>query len=219
MRNTSLHLLAAWTLGVIVVILSGCASSPSSKFYQLNAMSAQTGEARNASDQGGMIVVIGPLRIPDYLDRPQIVTRSGKNELKLAEFDRWAGSVENDIIRVLVGDISAQLPPERFFVMRWTPLIESRLSPAYRVEIVVNRFEGTLGGDVTMKTQWGIFTRAKGLLFPKETVIVEHTNGGGYVEYVAAMSRAVERMSKEIADGILSGTAMQSSEVKKENGG
>jgi uncharacterized lipoprotein YmbA len=123
MRNNFSRPFAACALGLFVVILSGCASSPPSKFYQLGALNGQAVETRNASHQGSEVVSVGPLRIPDYLDRPQIVTRSGNNELKLAEFDRWAGSIENDIIRVLAEDISAQLPADRFFVIRWTPLL------------------------------------------------------------------------------------------------
>ncbi len=201
MKNNLPHGLVVCTLGLLVVILCGCASSPSSKFYQLSAMNAPASEM-HSSNQDVMVVVIGPLRIPDYLDRPQIVTRSGKNKLHLSEFDRWAGSLENDIIRVLVEDVSAQLPPKRFFVIRWAPLLQTRLSAAYKVELIIERFDGALGGLVSLKAQWGIFSPEKGLLMKRESQIDEEVRGKDYDSVVDAMSRAIGRLSKEISDGI-----------------
>jgi len=208
MKNTSSYLLVASALWLLVVALGGCASSPSSKFYQLSAAGGQAAEVRDVSRQGGEVVSIGPLRIPDYLDRSQIVTRSGKNEVKLAEFDRWAGSIEDDIIRALVEDISAQLPAGRFFVIRWSPLLDSQLSSSYRVEMIVSRFEGALNGAVTLKAHWGIIGKDKGFLLRKESIVVEQVSGSGYDAYVNAMSRAIERLSQEITDSIVSKAAI-----------
>jgi uncharacterized lipoprotein YmbA len=207
MRNDFSLAFAACALGLFVVVLSSCASSPPSKFYQFSALNGQAAEPGNSSHGGSEVVSIGPVRIPDYLDRPQIVTRSGQNELRLAEFDRWAGSIENDIIRVLAEDISAQLPEDRFFVIRWTPLLQSQLSSSYRVEMIVSRFDGPLDGAVTLRAQWGLFGRDKNVLVRKESVIVEKVNGSGYDAYVDAMSRAIGRLGKEIADGIVSSAA------------
>ncbi len=208
MKNTSSYLLAASALWLLFFTLGGCASSPPSKFYQLSGMVGQSAAAPDVTSQGSKVVSIGPLRIPDYLDRSQIVTRSGKNEIKLAEFDRWAGSIEDDIIRALVEDISAQLPPGRFFVIRWSPLLDSKLSSSYRVEMIVSRFEGAVDGAVTLKAQWGIIGKDRSVLLRKESIIVEQVNGNGYDAYVSAMSRAIERLSREIADGIISKAAI-----------
>ncbi len=197
-------MLEASALCLLLVILGGCASSPSSKFYQLSGTSAQSTEARNVPRQGSEVVSVGPLRIPDYLDRPQIVSRSGNNGLHLAEFDRWAGSIEDDIIGALVEDISAQLPADRFFVVRWSPILDSLLAYSYRVEMIVSRFEGPLDGAVTLRAQWGVRGKDKNILLRRESVVVEQVSGSGYDAYVNAMCRAIERLSKEIADGIVS---------------
>ena len=207
MRNNFSHLLAVCTLGLLVVILCGCASSPPSKFYQLSATGDRTPE-RHSPNQDAMVVVIGPLRIPDYLDRPQIVTRSGKNELHLSEFDRWAGSLDSDIMRVLVENVSAQLPPDRFFVIRWTPLLQTQLSAAYKVELIIERFDGTSDGLVSLRAHWGIFSPEKGVLLRKESRIIEEVKGKGSDAIVDSMSRAIGRLSREIADAIASNAAI-----------
>src|SRR5512135_69959 len=157
MRTIRLDQRALFTLALFVVILAGCASSPSSKFYQLTPAQNKTLVTRDVSPDQSLIITIGPVRIPDYLDRPQIVTRSGKNELKLSEFNRWAGSLESDIGRVLVEDISSILPPDCASVLYWTSYSESQVPASYRVEVNVDRFEGTLGDLVLLNAQWEIF--------------------------------------------------------------
>lgn len=204
MRTILFDQLPSIILGVLMVVQTGCASSAPSKFYQLNPAGGQTNVMRDDPRQGSMLVSIGPVHIPDYLDRPQIVTRSGRNELNLAEFHRWAGSLENDVNRVLVEDISSLLPADRFFVKRWTPYSESQVPVSYRVELRVDRFEGTLGDSVLLKTQWEILSKEKGLLLKRETSVSEPVNGSSYDALVAAMSNTLERLSRTIADGIIS---------------
>jgi len=158
----------------------------------------------DVSSHHSLVIAIGPVRIPDYLDRPQIVTRSGKNELKLSEFDRWAGSLESDVNRVLVEDISSLLPADRFSVVYWTPYLESQVPASYRVEVFVDRFEGTLGDSALLKAQWGVFTKERSSLLKKESRISEQMNGSSYDALVAAMSSALERLGRDISGGIMS---------------
>jgi uncharacterized lipoprotein YmbA len=190
------------TLAFIVVILTGCARSPSSKFYQLNPVQSVT-LVSDVSSYHGLVIAIDHVRIPDYLDRPQIVTRSGKNELKLSEFDRWAGSLESDVNRVLVEDISGILPADRFSVARWTPSLETQVPASYIVEVLVDRFEGTLGDSALLKAQWGVLTKDRSLLLKKESRISEQINGSSYDALVAAMSSALEKLSRDISGGIM----------------
>ena len=53
--------------------------------------------AKPAGEAKKVAINIAPVELPDYLNRLQIVTRDGRNELKLAEFDRWAGSLAENI--------------------------------------------------------------------------------------------------------------------------
>ncbi len=203
MRNF-LCWLASCVLGAVVVVFSGCASSTPARFYQFNSLSHQTAR-QDIPPQGASVVFVGPVRIPDYLDRPQVVTRSGKNELKLSEFDRWAGSLDNDVVRVLVENISTLLPRDRFFVTRWTPIFESQLPASYRVEVHIERFDGSPGDTVFLKAHWVVFGQDKGLLLKRESTISERMQGNSYGELVETMSKALERLSRDISDGLTSG--------------
>jgi uncharacterized lipoprotein YmbA len=204
MKTIRLDKRSLFTLGLLVVILTGCASSPSSKFYKLSSLQDRTSTTSDASLEQNPIIAIGPVRIPDYLDRPQIVTRAGKNELKLSEFNRWAGSLESDVTRVLVEDISGLLPADRFSIVRWTPYPESQVSASYRVQVLVERFEGTVGDSVLLNAQWVVFGHNRSLLLKKESLIRVRINGSSYDAVVSAMSSALEKLSRDIAGGIRS---------------
>ena len=204
MRTIHLERYVLFTLAIFMVLLTGCASSPSSKFYQLNPGQNKTSVTGDVSLDQSQVIAIGPVRIPDYLDRPQIVTRSGKNELKLSEFDRWAGSLESDVNRVLVEDISGLLPADGFSVVHWTPYSGSQVPASHRVEVIVDRFEGALGDSVLLKAQWRIFAKDRSLILEKGSRVREQMNGSSYGALVAAMSSALERLSRDIYVGIMS---------------
>lgn len=190
-------------LGLLLMTCAGCASTVPSRFYQLNSL--KTGDALTVAGahEQAVILAIGPLRIPDYLDRPQIVTRSGRSELRLAEFDRWAGSLEKDIIRVLAEDVSALLPADRFFVIHWVSASQSAASSLYRVEVNIIRFEGAPGESVMLNAQWAVFHREKGMLLNRESTIREEVRGAGYDALVSALSSALGGLSREIATAVM----------------
>ncbi len=187
-----------------LVICIGCASSSPARFYQLSSVNSESAAARDTSRQQSIIVAVGPLRIPDYLNRPQIVTRSGSNEIRLAEFDRWAGSLDHDIVRVLVEDISTFLPAESFFVTPWVSTVQAQPSSWYRIDVNIIRFEGTRGKSVQLKAQWAIYDKEKGLLLRRESTMSEEVYGATYEAYVSALSKTLFSLSRDISGAILS---------------
>jgi len=196
---------ALFPLALCVVILTGCASSPSSKYYQLNPGQSRTSVTSDVSPcQSLIFIAIGPVRMPDYLDQYWIATLSGKHELKLSEFDRWAASLEDDVNRVLVENVFSLLPADRFPVVRWTPYLESQVPASYRVEVLVDGVEGTLGDSVPLKAEWGVFAKDRSLFLEKESRISEQINGRSYTTLVAAMSGALGRLRRDISGGIMS---------------
>ncbi len=82
--------------------------------------------------------------------------------------------------------------------------MESKGPVWYRVEMFVDRFEETLGDSVLLKAQWAIVAQDKKLLLNRESLIREQMNSGSYDALIAAMSRALERLSTDIVGGIRS---------------
>jgi uncharacterized lipoprotein YmbA len=144
------------------------------------------------------MIAVGPVILPEYLDQPQIVTRTSDHTFNLDEFHRWKGRLEDDFSGTLSKNLAVLLTGDRFFVVPFrSPIID------YRVGMEVTRFEGQMGGDVFLMATWGIFgSDDKALFLAGKSNLQETASGGGYEGLVAAHSRLVEALSREIADAI-----------------
>lgn len=201
MRNRIVCLLSS--IGIITV-LGGCfGTSPSSRFYTLAPL-----ESRGISAAKGVDVVVrvGPVFIPSYLDRRQIVTRNGTNGIEIAEFERWGGNLDDEIIRLLVNDLSDLLVGKGISVVPWrsTELFDAKT--VYRIPFSIDRFDGMLGETVVLNAAWAVVMKKdkqENMLIARESTIREAVGGKGYDALVAAMRKAVERLGKEMADSLL----------------
>ena len=191
--------LALLILGAFLVILGGCAHTDPARFYILDSLSSSETDKQVIATEHNVPIVIGPIELQEYLDRPQIVTRVSSNELKISEFDQWAESLKNNISRVLVENISILLSTEDVFVYPWrrSELIE------YQVIMEVIRFDGTLGGNVVLDTHWAILTGDDGkMLLIKKSSYSRPTGGENYQALVAAKSQILADFSRDIAQAI-----------------
>jgi hypothetical protein len=181
---------AAW----IVSSLVGCGSSPASRFYVLTPL--PTTEV--TSPISGRKVAILPVEVAAHLDRPQIVTTIGPNELKLSEFDRWAEPPRDGVPRILTTNLVNLLGSE-FIYQFDLPDADRDL----RVALRILRFEGELGRSVTLEARWGVLGgKDRTAKVVKTSVIQKAVKGDGYAGFVGALSEAMGDLSREIADGI-----------------
>jgi uncharacterized lipoprotein YmbA len=177
-------------LFVALAIIYGCASTPPPKFYSL---AAAPGAAATVSDGPGLR--IGIFLFPDYLRRPNIVTRAGGGQIEVAEFDRWAGSLENDFLLVLGSQLGAGLGTSRVSVYP----AESRFKPDYVITGEIVSFDGALGGEVTLDVHWVVTeTGGEQTVSAKRSAIMESAGDATYPSLVEAHLRAVKRLSAEI---------------------
>ncbi len=193
-----------WRVGVLALmflpfLLGGCSSTKEARFYTLNpVVQARSPGPAVAGEPSGSAAHIGivSVEIPDYLDRPQIVTRSGSNGLEVAEFDRWAGDLYKDLGRVLAETMSAQLSDTGVFM-----LTGRRAMPAdYRIYVNVTRFERMPDNAVWLKALWSVNDKdPRRVAIRGESSFTEPVQGGDYGATVAAMSRAVDQLGREIA--------------------
>ena len=178
-----------------VLLLAGCAGkSPRVDFYVLSAdAKAVAGVAGSCSTQA---ISVGPVSWPRYLDQPRIITRAGTNRLEASEFNRWGGSLEDDFVRTAIENLSALLQSELVVNYRRS----NNFSPVYRVEMVVLRFDGQLGGDVALDVKWGVINEATGKYELVTTSSIQKgTSGQDYDALVNASSMALSQLSEEIA--------------------
>ena len=192
LRSTVLSLL------VSLVGLAGClgGASPPSRFYLLSPLPTPEAGAAAAT---GLAIGVGPVAIPDYLNRGQIVTWAGENQLALAEFDRWAEPLQKNLSRVLVLNLSTLLSTDRVALHPW-----NRSTPMdYQVIVDVGRFEAGTDGKASLLARWSIIDGIdREILRMRKSSFSEPIDADGYEATVASMSRVVGALSREIAEAI-----------------
>jgi uncharacterized lipoprotein YmbA len=185
-------------IALVVGGLGGC-KSPSASFYTLrpDRSLASSGATRSIA------VVIGPVTIPDIVDRPQIVTQLGDNTVEVNEFARWAQPLSGDIGRVIAADLAVLLNSPQISVYDTThdPL------GVWHVRIDVMRFESAPGRDVTVDVLWAVRPPAKGRAVTGRSVAREAVSGPGFEPMVAAHDRALASVSRDIAAALQAGPA------------
>lgn len=137
--------------------------------------------------------------MPEYLDRPQIITRGSGNRLILADFDRWAEPLSEGTARVLAADLSSLLPGFQVRHRGW--LDKSRLD--YAVGVEVTRFEGVPGGNVTLSATWSVIQKGETQGGPSHLSEFEVAAGGRTMDDLArAMSEGIGKLAQDIAEHI-----------------
>jgi uncharacterized protein len=180
----------------VAICLAGCASSPAARFYTLNPIAPQEAQGPSGAAVGTVSISIAPVEIPDYLDRPQIVTREGGNELKLAEFDRWGGSLSDNMAAVLAENLGLLLGTERVFVYPRMGGEKADFSLALRVL----RLECAPGEQVLLKAQWTLLAGPeRKSVATRVTTLSEKLNDREYRSLAAAISSALGEVSRDIA--------------------
>lgn len=144
-----------------------------------------------------VVLGIGPISLPGYLDRPQIVVRLSENEIALAESDRWAEPLRDNVARTLEEDLATLLPASSYVEYPWY----ASAAPDYGVAVEVRRFEVDARGAVVLDATWRI-TAAGDLIESRATVINELSGGPERTATVAAQSRALAELGREIAAGV-----------------
>jgi len=179
---------------VLVFALLGCATAPPTRFYALSAEPVAAIKPSKAAP--GLVLAVGPVDLPEYLRRPQIVTRPGENRLEVSEFDRWGGALEEEITRVVTQQLGATLGTTRVYSY------PSRIMPDIDLRIPVNvrTFDGTLGGEAVLDAAWSIIDERRArVLDTRQSVYRVPVNGTGYAAYAVAMSACLAQLSRDIA--------------------
>jgi uncharacterized lipoprotein YmbA len=158
------------------------------RFYVLSATVPEP-----ASRQPGLVVGVGPVTLPDYLDRSQLVTRYGDHRLGLAEASRWAEPLEPMVARVLRDDLVAALGAERGLDHPWA----RTLAPAPVIEVDVERFERDSAGTARLDARWRVRHGDRSRVGRAQ--LTEPSATPGSDDAVAALSRVLGRLAQDIA--------------------
>ena len=193
------------------ISVAGCAVTDTTRYYALGQVGtgkvdavrnppgpANPSTARGSQGETGTAAIgVGPVFVPGYLDRIQIVTRTGADQVDLSPFYRWAEPLDDGIARVLAEEIGARVPTDRIVMFPWRGVVAQALQ--YQVVVAVTRFDGPPGGNITLDTRWRILGRDGNELAFRRSTMIESAGGTGYEPMIAAMHRALVTLGQEIA--------------------
>lgn len=137
--------------GGAALVLAGCVSGEevTTRFWLLSPLPPSTAALEPPRDPA-LALDIAALRLPQYLQRPQIVTRSTDNQVVLAEYEQWGGNLAKNMMRVLAQNLSRLLSTPEVTLFSRRPSRTSDL----RIEIEVLQFERGPTGKVLLSVQW-----------------------------------------------------------------
>ncbi len=218
MARQLLFPIALLVFGAGLSLTAGCGSTGPYRLYLLHPLAAdgtEGGAARGMAPDatpaagepaatGEVALRLGPLTLPEYLDRPQIVTRIGPNEVRLAEFDRWAEPLKSQLIRVLGENLSLLLATDRVFSFPGA----CRLSTDFRVVVDITGLHIVPGTGVSLSVRWVLENGGGETLLVRRSSFSHHVDsagsGGNFDNIAEAVSAAVADLSREVAAAVAS---------------
>jgi uncharacterized lipoprotein YmbA len=176
--------------------LGGPGKTPPTRYYVLNSSSSAENETVSVAILKDDTVGVGPIKLSQVLDRPQIIVRTSKNEIRIADLERWAGPLHEMVANVMVDNLTALLPGTEILKFPWPVTIPV----TYQVTMDITQFDGMPGGDVILKARWGILgENGKKVLANKQSMLNEPIQENTIAEMVSAQSRLLAKFSHEIA--------------------
>jgi uncharacterized lipoprotein YmbA len=193
-------------LGVIILLVcfiqAGCSflevKPDPSRFFALTSLPRTGQTAQDAAGTNALVLGIGPIKFPGYLDRQQLVTRISQNRFAVAENDRWAEPLDENFSRVLSQNLSILLQTDRVVAFPW----ERNQRPSYQIQVEVLRFEPNAEQVVELWARWSIMDGAKKTISLKESYLTQPARDKSTEASVAALSEAVAELSRDIASAI-----------------
>ena len=185
------------------LILGGClgkGTQKATRFYLLQPIPGISSGERASVEGEGVMLAIGPVRVRQYLNRPEIVTRTQENKIMLHDFHSWGEPLDKNFTAVLGGNLSNLLSTDRIVFFPW------RRRPNFDYQIIVDvmRFDGDLGEEALLIVHYKIWAvgesegeeRRIGIW---KSSFSRQTRDDSYEALVSAMSELVGDFSREVA--------------------
>ncbi|WP_372681069.1 membrane integrity-associated transporter subunit PqiC [Desulfosarcina sp.] len=191
--------LSLWTLAFIcslIISLSGCRSiTPSVSYYILNPLTVTSISAAAADGERSKTVGVNPIELPGYLNRVQMVKRTGPNQLEVSSHHRWADFPDRMIQQVLGDNLQMLMSDARVYTAPWP----AGLKPDVTVDVTFLELIGTTDKTMLLGAVWTI--TGNGDPSPSRwTRISETITGPGFDALAAAHSRVLEAFCREVAE-------------------
>jgi uncharacterized lipoprotein YmbA len=188
-----------WRPVLLTLLLTCCGSDPVSRTYVLSPPVDPV--ARAVSEAGRPVLEVRRVSVPDYLDTTDIVSRDGRNELKVSSTGHWGERLSVGITDALAADLRRR--PLPFLIVG--PAFSGQ--PAREVAVDVDAFDVRQDGSCVLTARWTILGEDQkpnpgGQLDTFVTYVTRTAEGTADAAVSAAMAGAIDQLAGKIGSGL-----------------
>ncbi len=186
----------------LLLLLAACGTAPASRFYVLTP--GQVSAPQNTTPSVG----IGPVSVPEFLERDMIITGRQESHLEIASNHRWAEPLAEGIGRVTAINVAALLDTQSMQRFPW----RQDYQPDYAVKIDLWQLE-TTDYEAQLIAQWTVQHRASDNMLLKK---ISHLSAplGDSEKSVDAIPAAISQLLYELSQEIARVIARANNSVK-----
>ena len=190
------RLVALLVLLGLALSASGCVlkRTPEARFFVLRSL-AEPPATPPAGAPASLVGVL-PVRMPGYIDRPQLVTWTAPGELRIDEFLRWAEPLDAGITRTVAENLDALLPESHVVRAPWA----AKAQPRCRVWLQLDLFGPQAGGEVRLEGRWALLPSREAKPLATRAFDLRRGPLAGDAKGPPDASAGVDAMSELLAD-------------------
>jgi uncharacterized lipoprotein YmbA len=159
-------------------------------------MLSPDGALPSSRSSGDLVIGIGPVSIPDYVDRAEIVFQSAPNRFEIPPDHRWMGDVGETVTSVLATNIGHRAGTASVYSYPWS----ASTRPGYTIPVRIQQFHALSEGDAILEVSWEILDgETREVIHRGSKTFTEALQEEGYVGVVAAESRLLGQLADAIA--------------------
>lgn len=184
----------------VLALLSACSSSPPVRYFSLSPIDSEFQQ----DPDDAILLGLGPFRMPEYLERSQIVTRGVNAEIQVDEFSHWSEPLATSLLRIVSADVDNLLPGVVVVVFPYEAFVRDQVK--YRLVGDINRFEADHQGRIVLEIQWGIADADGKMAVPvrrnryqAQAASADGSNSVDPGAVASAMNDALAQFSRDIA--------------------
>ena len=198
----------ALVLGGCAFLLAGCSilkpRSDPTQFFVLTRISdadaaRDQATAANPDHLGGLSLGLGPIILPEYLDRREIATRVNATQIVYSPTNRWAESLDVSVRHIVSDNLARLLATDRIVLHPWF----GNVRPHYQVELEILSLDNNPAGDAELLARWAIKdVGSQQYLVVRRSSLRRPATSSGTPGAVSALSGTLADLSKEIAEAL-----------------
>lgn len=175
------------------MLVCGCGTSAPVRYYGL--VPVESASAFTVADDFALSV--GPIRMAEYLNRSQIVTRGEGVDMEFGEYDRWTEPLGRSFERTLTDNLAALLDSDRILDFP----ASAELAKGYQLPAQVTRFDAESSGLAVLEVQWLVKDVDDSRILParRSRYTTPVTDSDDYGSVVRALSELVGLFARDVA--------------------